>query len=750
MKNLIIISLVIVVLICGVVLSANQGRESEKARKIYPPDVTREILSGNIPAPEGFDALFTEKLSKERLKALRSGSADVSGEDNDIAALCLAELKVSPDILVIAKQEPGTERDAKLKKPFSGQQRLSVKFIDSNYKIARGKTSGFFKTGQKADIALSAIDFNNTGGPLLFNHQAGIATDGTHLLVADSNNNRVLVWNKIPQENTAPDMVLGQKDFITNNPGTGRDGMNWPVNVATDGKRIIVADTYNDRLLIWNNFPSKSGTPADMVIQSKRRPGGEISKDNFYWPWGVWTNGGKLVMTSTRGGGILIWNKFPAKDGQPADILLKGNGKIGTPRTITSNGKFLIVGDHNSRIDKHSVGNFFWKTFPVSDDQPYDFFMADPAGGSPWMQGDVTDDGKLILLGKTMHIWNAFPENQDDKPDLSITGYDFRGGDHAGLVVVGKKLYLSLGNGNKIVVYNSIPTKPDQAPDFAIGSPDIDTDTLQTNFIISNPTPVSDGKSLFVSSDFDRKLYVWKNLPDQSGARPDIVYSLGDAPWDNALWENNLALAGKKTVYIWKKLPLKGELPDLTFDGKIGNVTFGELMGVAIDKKYFYLGDFQANKIYVWEGMPSKDSNPLFSLDVEKPKRLSSDGKYLAMADDTHVIKIYPLEKFSAQTKPVNIGGVGKFNLPMCATVACGYLFIADTGFNRVFAWKDIKDALSGKEADCILGKKDIMDIPEIGRDKLFWPGALCFDGNYLWVGEFKFSERLLRYSPEQ
>jgi len=36
----------------------------------------------------------------------------------------------------------------------------------------------------------------------------------------------------------------------------------------------------------------------------------------------------------------------------------------------------------------------------------------------------------------------------------------------------------------------------------------------------------------------------------------------------------------------------------------------------------------------------------------------------------------------------------------------------------------------------------------QIGIDKLFWPGAVSFDGNYLWVGEFKFSGRILRFSP--
>ena len=47
----------------------------------------------------------------------------------------------------------------------------------------------WFRTGQNADLMLSGVDFNNTGGPLLFNHPSGIASDGTHFLLCDRFNN---------------------------------------------------------------------------------------------------------------------------------------------------------------------------------------------------------------------------------------------------------------------------------------------------------------------------------------------------------------------------------------------------------------------------------------------------------------------------------------------------------------------------------------------------------------------------------
>lgn len=73
------------------------------------------------------------------------------------------------------------------------------------------------------------------------------------------------------------------------------------------------------------------------------------------------------------------------------------------------------------------------------------------------------------------------------------------------------------------------------------------------------------------------------------------------------------------------------------------------------------------------------------------------------------------------------------FNLPQGALVFQGALFVADTGFNMVVAWKHIEDALKGDKADVILGDEDLSGTrPEIGWNKLFWPASLDFDGSFL------------------
>ena len=649
---------------------------------------------------------------------------------------------------------------------------VTVQKINSTYRILNvtKKPSGWFTTGQNADVMLSGIDFNNAGGPLLFNHPGVLASDGVRLLLPDRFNNRILIWNKLPTANTPPDLVLGQKDFISNNPGTGRDQMNWPVSVSVspDGK-LAVTDTMNARILLWKSFPTRNGQPADVILSG--RQGGGQQRTDIVWPWGVWTNGQKLAVASTRGSALLVWNQFPTWDDQLPDFYVTAKDQFGTPRTITSDGKSLTVSDHNAKVSvpgvPASVGavgsasiTFFWKSFPTSD-ASYDFYMPG------WMQGTFTKDKKLILLGDKLYIWNKFPENANDRADLAVgrtgpggEGFYFEGGDGAGVIEINGSLYISLYNGNKIVVYNSIPTDENQKPDFAIGTPDIETNTLKTNYFMSNPQVATNGKNLFVVSDFDRKFYIWKNLPDESNAKPDFVYDFfgerGNVNFQAlgiAAYGDTVAIAGRAAnerpdVYIWTKPPLNGEMPDRHFTGKIGSVKLQKASGIAIDANYFYLSDELSNKIYIWKGIPNETVEPKFVLSNEAPTTISSDGKYLlvnSMGMQPR-ITLFEINRLSNGASGQALQGVAAASGK--AHISKGHIFTTNTGNSQLRIWKTVENALSGANSDVILGEDDLEDeVSEIGRNKLFWPNSIAFDGSYLWVGEVKFSNRLLRFS---
>jgi len=769
---------------------------TESAREIYPPQVTGQLLLGYIPPPPGFDDCIITWIGGDRLGEIRSKQPP-SGDENDRAAECLFQLQVPVGLFEgqggrtgdefgdnralegsvnpgSAFNEDGDQADELT------EHITTVSYPSTTYPVAPEIPSGFFTSGQDAGIVLSAFGFNDTGGPLFFNYPSGLSSDGTKLIMADTWNNRVLIWNTAPASARAPDLVLGQSNFTTNDAGRGRGQMNWPVSTSTDGTRLVVTDTMNDRILIWNTFPTTNGQPADLVLEGdKSRP----SKSRIEWPWGVWTDGRRLAVSNTAISSVLIWNNFPTADSQPADLLLTGSGGMGTPRQITSNGNTLLIGDHNamaSGTDQNSLANsgsgtFFWSTFPTVDEQPHDFFLADPPGEETygtWLRGDFTDDGRLFTMDKTLRVWNSPPLSATASADLALIGqgdeggFDFRGSDFSSVVIVGERVYITIAGG--ILVYDSLPSSPVQIPDFAIGAADIYSDARKDNYIIGNPVPASNGTSLFVSSGLDKRLYVWKNLPDESGAIPDIVYDFCSyrneetrrrhqcldgqfQPVANALSGNTFALAGRDQLIIWTELPLTGNLPNLEFRGSIGSVPLLNLTGVAVDDRYFYLADGPANAVYVWDGIPDGTTDPVAVLSVFAPEAMSSDGTYLTVSTPaarprrSEVFLVDEINGLGSLTSDIT----GDVDLPVGTIVANGSFFAADINNSQILVWEDIADALSGLSADAILGASGPTDTrPEISRNQLFWPGTVSFDGSYLWVGEYKFSGRLLRFNP--
>jgi hypothetical protein len=142
--------------------------------------------------------------------------------------------------------------------------------------------------------------------------------------------------------------------------------------------------------------------------------------------------------------------------------------------------------------------------------------------------------------------------------------------------------------------------------------------------------------------------------------------------------------------------------------------------------------------VYVWDAMPGPDSDPRFEIEIAPPTRLSTDGEYLVVAPYPNApIAVSRISELGSGAAPMSVGDATTFNGAWHVLVRNGSLFVADSAFNRVLCWYDIEDAIAlgaGKTGR-----------PAIGRNSLFRPAALAFDGSYLWVGEFKFSFHIVR-----
>jgi len=169
----------------------------------------------------------------------------------------------------------------------------------------------------------------------------GIGAGGGKLLIPNSGGNRVLVYNPSPTVNGAEaTLVLGQADFTTTISGAGASNLNSPGAVWTDGTRVVVADSGNNRVLVWSSFPVVNGQPASVVLG---QPGfgtgsspGTPTASSMSYPTSVASDGTRLFVTDYGSNRVLIWNSFPTVNGQPADAVLGQASFSGSSSGISS------------------------------------------------------------------------------------------------------------------------------------------------------------------------------------------------------------------------------------------------------------------------------------------------------------------------------------------------------------------------------------------------------------------------------
>ena len=82
------------------------------------------------------------------------------------------------------------------------------------------------------------------------------------LAVADTANNRVLLWDGMPEGPVArgADWVLAQPDFGSNGENrwtsVQHDTLCWPYGLSLHGDTLAVADSGNNRVMVWRKSPA--------------------------------------------------------------------------------------------------------------------------------------------------------------------------------------------------------------------------------------------------------------------------------------------------------------------------------------------------------------------------------------------------------------------------------------------------------------------------------------------------------------
>jgi len=181
------------------------------------------------------------------------------------------------------------------------------------------------------EIADSGRNSNSNVSSKTLQYPSGIWSNGKILIVADAWNHRVLIWHTIPTKNAQPaDVVLGQRDFINNQPnvkGQAADPksntLNWPYGVFSDGVSLWIADTGNRRVLFFDVIPSENFSKADKVIGKENFNTRDYENNEPIWPYSIKVNEtGCLAIADTQFYRVLIWNNKNDAFTNPADIII--------------------------------------------------------------------------------------------------------------------------------------------------------------------------------------------------------------------------------------------------------------------------------------------------------------------------------------------------------------------------------------------------------------------------------------------
>ncbi|MFN8667379.1 MAG: NHL repeat-containing protein [Gemmatimonadaceae bacterium] len=290
----------------------------------------------------------------------------------------------------------------------------------------------------------------------------GVWLDEKRVIVADSGNHRVLIWHRPPtRDGAAADVVLGQPDFEHEGAKAGgadvERGLHLPTGVAVIDGRLVVADAWHHRLLVWHTIPSTSYTRPDVVIGQaslldiEPNRGGDVSASTLYWPYGFGMGAGWFWIADTGNRRVLGWPSLPL-DGEPAHVVLGQS----SPNENSENRGGDVRGD-----------SFRWPHAVAGDDRS--LYIAD-AGNHRivgWTPRPMADRAADLVLGQRDFVSNEeLPHRKQGAHRLRFPYALASGAD---------RLAVADTANNRILLWRSLPRAGVQRPaDAVLGQLDFD------------------------------------------------------------------------------------------------------------------------------------------------------------------------------------------------------------------------------------------------------------------------------------
>jgi uncharacterized protein (TIGR03437 family) len=412
---------------------------------------------------------------------------------------------------------------------------------------------------------------SNRVGATPSNHRVLLFTNLSSTLPAPD---AVLVNNsKCPACVGQASVVLGQPDFTTTteNIAATQSGLRLPTAVASDGAHLAVADTNHNRVLIWNSIPTANDQPADVVVgqpnfQSASVPGNTPNAMSMRGPSGVWIQNGKLFVADTQNNRVLIYNQIPTTNGAAADMVLGAPNfttviqpdltqqstsatasNMLNPVSVTSDGVRLYVTD----LGYNRV--LIWNSIPTSNDAAADLVVGQPdmnssiannafSGKPATSSTDTTNKETPVLCSVSS---GTDPAGNPTYPTICSATLNFP----RFALSDGQRLFLADGGNDRVLVFKQVPNMNGQSADFVLGQIGGNVDQA-SDASDSLRTPMSlawDGTNLYVSDTFNRRINVYSagvNAIPYQGVRNAAslnIYALGNVALSGTITANDSA-----------------------------------------------------------------------------------------------------------------------------------------------------------------------------------------------------------------
>lgn len=457
-----------------------------------------------------------------------------------------------------------------------------------------------FSSGQAARALIGQTNFTSTqpgATASLIGGISGIAYGADTLFVADSNhfgsfgapdgngnpgqnNNRVLMFgglsNAVPQPTAnfaltsnscaicvgSASLVLGQPDFSSTNYAISSTGMRAPTGVATDGKVLAVADSDNNRVLIWHTIPTSMDQPADVVVGQPNFTSVAVATTakSLVGPESVWIQNGKMFVADTSNHRVLIYNSIPTANGVAADVVLgqanftttfdpaKLTSIVASPTNMISPTGVSSDGIHLFVVDLGQNRVLIWNKIPTSNNTPADVEIGQPdmvsnlSDNSYLTPANVTQDAIGYNEGLTSVLCQSTGNDDDGTalfPNLCEKTLSFP----RAVLAAGGRLFIADGGNDRVLIYNKIPTANAAAADIVLGQPDFITDnpSVAANAMQTPAGLAWDGANLYVADTLNVRI---------------MIFSIGE----NALPISGVVNAASREIFALASVTLGGTL----------------------------------------------------------------------------------------------------------------------------------------------------------------------------------------------